>query len=401
MRIVQVNSVLNTGSTGRIVEGIGLQIMAAGHQSYAAWGRRFQPSKSTQIQIGGKTDIAFHGAKSLLLDKHGLGSGKATRRFVRQLSEIKPDLVHLHNVHGYYINYVVLFDYLKANQIPVVWTLHDNWSFTGHCSNFDRINCEKWKTECGSCPMIRFYPRAMIDNSTSNFRTKKHAFLGLRNVTIVTPCQWLANLVRQSFLSEYKVQVIHNGIDLDEFRPALNATDAAKETIMLGVASVWPQIKGLVDFCKLRHELPSDVRIVLIGLSEKQIRALPPGVEGIRRTESIRELAQWYSRATALVSPTYSDTFPTTHLEALACGTPVITYQTGGGPEALSPETGRVVERGNFKQIAAAFMDYARSPSDARRQHCRARAEHLFSSTDRFADYVGLYEQMVNGRPFN
>lgn len=385
---------LNSGSTGRIVEGIGLQIMAAGHQSFAAWGRRFQPSKSTAIRIGGKADIAMHGAKSVLLDKHGLGSEKSTRRFVQQLAEIKPDLVHLHNIHGYYINYVVLFDYLKANQIPLVWTLHDNWSFTGHCSNFDRFNCEKWKTECGSCPMIRYYPRALIDNSTSNFRTKKSAFLGLRNVTIVTPCHWLANLVRQSFLSQYRVQVIHNGVDLDQFKPVPKAA-GSDETIMLGVASVWPEIKGLADFCKLRNELPADVRIVLIGLSEKQIRSLPPGIEGIRRTESIRELAQWYSRATALVSPTYSDTFPTTNLEALACGTPVITYQTGGGPESLSPETGKVVERGNFKQIAAAFMDYVRNPSDERRRRCRERAMQRFSSTDRFADYVGLYQRML------
>jgi len=190
------------------------------------------------------------------------------------------------------------------------------------------------------------------------------------------------------------VQVIHNGVDLDQFKPIPKAA-GSDETIMLGVASVWPEIKGLADFCKLRNELPADVRIVLIGLSEKQIRSLPPGIEGIRRTESIRELAQWYSRATALVSPTYSDTFPTTNLEALACGTPVIMYQTGGGPESLSPETGKVVERGNFKQIAAAFMDYVRNPSDERRRRCRERAMQRFSSTDRFADYVGLYQRML------
>jgi len=243
--------------------------------------------------------------------------------------------------------------------------------------------------------MISHYPRALRDNSTSNFRIKKSSFLGLSRATIVTPCQWLAGLVRKSFLSDYKIEVIHNGIDLNQFQPVPGPRN---ETIALGVASVWPQIKGLADFCILRQKLPAEMRIVLIGLSEKQIRSLPAGVEGIRRTESIGELARWYSRATALVSPTYSDTFPTTNLEALACGIPVITYQTGGGPEALSVETGKVVEQGNVNQIAKEFLNYAQNPSDERSKMCRARAVRLFSSTDRFADYVRLYEQIAKGR---
>jgi putative colanic acid biosynthesis glycosyltransferase len=392
MKVVQINSVLNSGSTGRIVEGIGLQLLASGHQSIAVWGRRSMPSQSVSFRIGNKLGIALHGLKSMALDRHGLGSKRATHGLVKRMRELKPDLVQLHNIHGYYINYPVLFDYLKETEVPVVWTLHDNWSFTGHCSNSDRFNCEKWKTQCSKCPMTRYYPKAYIDNSAGNHRAKKKAFLGLKNATIVTPCRWLADLVRQSFLGAYPVRVIHNGIDLSQFAPA-EVSD--EESIVVGVANVWPESKGLRDFCQLRSLLPNEIRIVLIGLSEQQIRSLPAGIEGIRRTESIRELAQWYSRATALVCPTYSDTFPTTNLESLACGTPVVTYKTGGGPEALTPETGMVVERGNVSQIAQAILKLANSRSQERRRLCRQRAVEKFSATDRFADYVKLYDQIL------
>lgn len=392
MKVVQINSVLNSGSTGRIVEGIGQQLLSAGHQSVAAWGRWAMPSRLQAMRVGNRADILLHGAKSLLLDRHGLGSGRATQKLVMRLRALQPDLVHLHNIHGYYLHYEVLFEYLKSEQIPLVWTLHDNWSFTGHCSNFDRFDCQKWKTQCHHCPMLPYYPRALIDNSSDNFRRKKQAFLGLDQAVIVTPCHWLARHVQDSFLGKYRVQVIHNGIDLDQFRPQAASHD---EKIALGVASVWPESKGLADFCRLRKILPTAYRIVLIGLSEKQIRGLPAGIEGVRRTESIAELAAWYSRATALVCPTYSDTFPTTNLESLACGTPVITYNTGGGPESLSAETGEVVERGNVAQIAEAFNRLASAASEERRKLCRQRAEKLFSAEERFKEYVHLYQQMI------
>lgn len=391
---MQINTVVNSGSTGRIAEEIGIEVMSQHHESYIAYGRGERPSKSKLIKIGTRKDIYLHGVKTLLLDQHGLGSYQATKTLVKEIDLIKPDVIHLHNIHGYYLNYQVLFQYIKKEKIPVVWTFHDCWPFTGHCVFPDIVGCEKWKSHCEKCPLINTYPRSFADRSFENFQDKKDAFLNVCNLTIITPSNWLKNLVVQSFLKGYEVRTINNGIDLDRFCPPKIKVN---EKIILGVASIWSNRKGLQDFLKLREMLDDEIKIVLIGLSKSQIKSLPPNILGISRTESIEELSQWYQKATVFVNPTYSDNFPTTNLEALACGTPVITYDTGGSPESINSSIGAVVEQGNTDLLKSEIERFV-FKEDLKQllEECRSHAIRSFNKADRYKDYLEIYRSITD-----
>jgi putative colanic acid biosynthesis glycosyltransferase len=303
-------------------------------------------------------------------------------------------VIGLHNLHGYYLNVPLLFEFLRRSRIPILWTLHDCWSFTGHCSYFDRFNCRKWQTECRECPMTAYYPRSLVDRSTRNHRLKKQVLSGLERLAIVTPSEWLAAHVRASFLSDYPVQVIPNGIDLERFRIV---GTRAREVIVLGVANRWDDRKGLADFIELRSKISAEWRIVLVGLNPAERRRLPENIEGLSRTESVEELVRLYSQATVYVNPTYADNFPTTNIEALACGTPVVTYRTGGSPEAVTEGCGAVVEVGDVDGLAKAIEQYAAMDQGAVRTQCRARAEREYSDASRYGDYVELCEALVSG----
>jgi len=393
MRILQINTVSNSGSTGRIAEEIGNILIKNGHESYIAFGRGDRPSNSNLIKIGTQKDIYQHGLATLLFDKHGLASKNATKKFIRRIEEIKPDAIGLHNIHGYYLNYPVLFKFIKEKNIPVVWTFHDCWPFTGHCSYFESVGCEKWKTHCEKCPLTGNYPKALIDRSYQNFEDKQDAFLGVQDLKIITPSIWLAGLAKQSFLTSYPVEVIHNGVDLKTFKP--KAKESKDENhIILGVASTWDARKGLQDFIELRKILALDSKIVLIGLSDKQIEQLPKGIQGIKRTENVEALVDWYNKASVFVNPTYVDNFPTTNIEALACGTPVVTYNTGGSPEAIDHQTGAVVETGDIKALSEAVLTMVKN--EATVKACRQRAVEKFNSNDRYTDYLRLYEETIN-----
>ena len=379
------------GSTGRIVEGIAGAARRRGHLVKAVYGRRAGTGPTEKFRIGSAADTALHGVLSIVADGHGLGSRRATKRLIAWLDEEAPDIVGLHNLHGYYINVPLVFEYLGSKQIPVLWTLHDCWAFTGHCSYFDRVSCERWIKGCHACPMTSFYPRSFVDRSKRNWQWKSALLRDFRNLTIVTPSHWLAELVGQSILGGHPAYVIHNGVDLDVFQPRV----AGGRKVVLGVANVWDDRKGLKDFIALRQILSDDWEVKLVGLDKKQIGDLPRGVTGIERTSSPEELAVLYSEATAFVNPTYSDNFPTTNIEALACGTPVVTYRTGGSPEAVSAKTGRVVDRGDVAGLAAALCEIASAPDDPWTQACRDHAVANFSAADRFADYVKLAESLV------
>ena len=361
LKLLQINTVANSGSTGRIAEGIGISAMKNGMESFVAYGRWAMPSKSRLIRIGGKLDYLWHGLESRLFDNHGLASRRATKRFLRKVDEIAPDIVHLHNIHGYFLNYPMLFRYLAEKKIPVVWTLHDCWSFTGHCVHFDFCGCDRWKTQCHDCPQKKTYPASFVfDRSAKNYADKKEFFTLPENVTIVPVSCWLADLVASSFLKDYPRKVIYNGIDTDVFRPYDQTEMKAKfglsgKKVVLGVASVWSPRKGLEDFVKLAALLPAEeYRIVLVGLSEKQKKLLPHGITGLTKTESAEELAQLYSAADVFVNPTWEDNYPTTNLEAISCGTQVVTYRTGGSPESVTEGNGFVVEKGDPEQLASA-----------------------------------------------
>lgn len=393
MKILQINTTINSGSTGRIAEDIGNVFMVQGHSSAIAFGRGDRPSRSKKIKIGNKWNTYSHVFQTRLLDNHGFASKAATEKLIEEIEAYKPDVIGLHNLHGYYLHVGVLSEYLKTKAIPVVWTLHDCWPFTGHCTYFDRVDCEKWKTHCRNCPLTSYYPKSWFrDRSYKNFEDKRAAFTGHPNLTIVTPSHWLKNLVKQSFLKEYPVEVIHNGVDLEVFKPQKHSEN---KKIVLGVASPWTERKGLDDFLKLRKELPDDVKIVLIGLDQSQINSMPKGITGIARTESTEELADWYSRATVFVNPTYIDNFPTTNIEALACGTPVITYHTGGSSEAVDDSTGKSVLKGDQNSLLNAVLTYLKSENAKTKKNCRRRAVKYFNKDERFQDYFDLYEKML------
>ncbi len=396
MKIAQINTVLNSGSTGRIAEQIGSTAQARGHESLIAHGRKTpRPSASVVFPIGGRRDALLHGARSLLSDGQGLGSRRATRQLVAWLSSQRPDAVGLHNLHGYYVNYPVLFDYLVSAAVPVVWTFHDCWPFTGHCAYFDRAACDRWKVECHDCPLTERYPRSVVDRSRANHRRKKRVFGSLgRQLVIVTPSRWLARQVEASFLGGAPVHVVHNGVDLETFVPGARAE---QRPIALGVANQWDDRKGLDDLVALRKRLPASWRVVAIGVSPQQRRSLPAGVEGIERTENVEELVGWYQRAQVLVNPTHGDNFPTTNVEALASGTPVVTYDVGGSPEAVDEATGTVVKEGDVEGLAQGALAWATKDRATNREVCRRRAEVHFNKDDRFAEYVDLYETLNAG----
>ncbi|WP_223439163.1 glycosyltransferase [Polaribacter litorisediminis] len=405
MKILQINTTINSGSTGRITEDIGCVLLDNGHESFIAFGRGNQESKSTKIKIGTQKDVNRHGVLTLLTDRHGFGSKKSTKELLKEIDKLSPDVIGLHNIHGYYLNIKILFNYITQKNIPVIWTLHDCWSFTGHCTYFDSVGCEKWKTQCEKCPKTKMYPKSIgLDNSFKNFNDKKRIFNKIENLQIVTPSHWLKDLVKQSFL-RHPAMCIHNGIDLDQFSPATN-TDYLRgklrlqnKKIVLGVASIWDARKGLSDFVKLAGELSDAYQILLIGLTQKQIEVLPKNMMGIMRTESVAELATYYSLASVFVNPTYQDNFPTTNIEALACGTPVITYNTGGSPEAIDLHTGEIISKGDTSSLKAAVTDWCTKKNrNHTREKCRERAVQLFNKDDRYSDYLHLYEQMIKNK---
>lgn len=401
-KLLLINVSANSGSTGRIAEEIGQTAMQHGYESYFAYGRTGRASKSHLIRIGNDFDIKIHGIESRLFDNHGFSSRRATRKLIEEIERIKPDVINLHNVHGYYLNVEILFNYLATRQIPVVWTLHDCWPFTGHCAHFMRIGCEKWKTECHHCENLGHYPKSWTDNSCRNFQKKKTLFSQLQNLTFVAPCRWMADCLGESFLKDYPSKVIYNGTDLEVFRPYAandmqplkNAYGLNGKKIALGVTNVWQQAKGWDDLMKLSEMLPDDFCLVMIGLTDQQLTKLPKNIVGLKRTENVQELAKWYSLADVFVNPTYVDNFPTTNIEALACGTPVITYKTGGSPEAVDEKTGIVVEQGNVQQLKSAIENMA-NRKEACSVECRKRSEMCFDKKNRFEDYVRLFDELT------
>ena len=402
MKVLQLNSSVNFGSTGRIAEDLGNLLILNDHQSYIAYGRKANESLNNLLRIGNKFDIVLHVLKSRIFDLHGFGSGGATRKLVKTIDNLKPDIIHLHNVHGYYLNIKILFDYIKGSNIPVVWTFHDCWPFTGHCSYFDAVGCFKWQEECNNCPNLKGYPKSWFtDNSKNNYYQKKSLFTNLENLTIVTPSKWLARHIEKSFLNEFPVKVINNGIDLASFKPLQSNVIYKKYKIsngkyILGVANIWDKRKGLDDFIELRKLIPAEISIVLVGLSPNQIKNLPYGISGITRTESKTDMAILYSCATAFINPTYVDNFPSTNIEAMACGTPVITYNTGGSPESIDKNTGVVVEKGDLHGLVKAINIVFQKGKEFYSSSCRKRTEQFFNKDARANDYITLYQSVRN-----
>ena len=402
-KILQINVVGNWGSTGRIANDIGDMCISNGWKSYIGTGRKIRESKSEIIKIGDNLDLGLHKLKSIVLDRHGFGSTNATLRFIEQIKNIKPDIIHLHNLHGYYINIDVLFHYLCKSKIPVVWTLHDCWAFTGHCTYFDRLACDKWITACYSCPQKTEYPTSLFkDNSKKNYVDKKNIFNSVNNLTLIPVSNWLEGLLKKSFLKTNQIKVINNGIDLNEFSPKFenkilkSKLEILDKFIVLGVASYWTERKGFDDFVKLSKIIDNETVIVLVGLNDIQLKSLPSNIIGIKRTSSIKDLVEIYSLADLYMNLTYEDNFPTTNLEALACGTPVLTYNTGGSIECISDETGFIVQKGDFNQMKNIIEKIKFSEKGSYQKNCRIRAEDFYDKNVKFNEYIDLYKNLLS-----
>ena len=394
MKVFQINSVCGVGSTGRIACDIKQTLEANSDKCQIAYGRGFYDDPDC-LKI--ESDLVFkaHVFFSRITDRQGFYSTAATKRLVHSIKHFDPDIIHLHNIHGYYLDIRVLFDFLKSYGKPVVWTLHDCWAFTGHCAYFSFVNCDKWKTGCGQCPQKRAYPSSFIlDDSKKSYSEKKRLFTAVPNMSIVTPSNWLNTLVKQSFLGDFPVYKINNGIDLYVFHPVESSFkqkhNLTNKKLILGVANVWEYRKGLDDFLSLSKLLDSNYKIVLVGLSEKQISALPSNIMGITRTDNVNELVELYSAADVFVNTTKEDNFPTVNIEAIASGTPVVTYDTGGSGEMLNNKCGVVVPTGDVNALARAIESIDLKPED-----CVERAKD-FEKSKQYNLYMELYKNILN-----
>ena len=395
MVIVQINFSCTWGSTGKICDSVSKLLTEKGVENYIFYTYGKNPEHfSHYIKYGNAVHEKFQGLKVKLFGNYGFTSGRATRFLIKQLDKIKPDAVHIHNIHGHDCHFEKLFHYLKEKHIKVFYTFHDCWAFTGYCPHFTMARCNKWLTGCGECGSRRRYSW-FFDKSAKNYKRKKEALQGL-DLTVITPSKWLADLVKQSFLKAYPVKVIHIGIDLavitpqeGDFRKKYNLQD---KKIVLGVAIMWGIAKGIDVFAKLAERLPNDYQVVLVGTDDALDKMLPKNVISIHRTESQKELAEIYSAADLFVNPTREENYPTVNMDALACGTPVVTFSTGGSPEIIDETCGSVVECDDVDALEKEIIRIL-TEKPYSREACLQRAKG-FDKNERFKEYAKLYERV-------
>lgn len=393
MKVVQINATCGIGSTGKICVGISQVMENQQIENYILCSRSSGYARGILCADG--RYIRLQALKSKILGNYGWNSKKATGKMIAELERIQPDIVHLHNIHGHDCNLEMLFSWFRQKRTKLIWTFHDCWAFTGYCPHFTMVKCDKWKSRCGQCVQRRDYSW-LFDRSGELLEKKKQLFRGL-DMTIVTPSDWLADLVRQSFLGEYPVCVIRNGIDLSVFKPLPGRfpkeQELTNQKIVLGVSFGWGLKKGLDVFIELSKRLPEDYQIVLVGTDPEVDKLLPKNIITIHRTRNQQELAEIYSAGYVLVNASREENYPTVNMEALACGTPVLTFRTGGSPEMLDETCGSVVPCDDMvaleKEIIRICTDRP-YPEEA----CLKKAGE-FDQTERFKEYVKLYGRVI------
>ena len=395
MKIAFINSVAGFGSTGRLVSTLSMMDEVDGKVYY---GRKKDSSNAISMRFTGDIGNVTHAVGTYFFDDHGFHNAMETKRMLKDLDEFNPDIVHLHNLHGYYVHVGVLFDYLKRKNKKVIWTLHDCWSFTGHCAHYDGIGCDKWKDKCYDCPITNEYPFSWNKhNVTKNYERKKEVFTSIKdNLTIVTPSYWLEEQVKQSFLKECNVMTIHNGINLNDFKYTESSFrkkyHLEDSFIVLAVASVWDTTKGIEDLKELANSLPENIKLVVVGGTLSSNTTSIENALCIPRTNTVKELCEIYSASDAFINLTKQDTFPTVNIEALACGLPVITYKTGGSPEILTDKTGIVVEKNNIEKMKEVLIELAKNNS-FKKEDCIEVAFH-YSLDKMYKGYLKLYKNI-------
>lgn len=392
-RILFVN-VTCSGSTGKICKELYDLASNDGYECCIAYGRGEAPKGYRSVKIGNDLDLIYHVLKTRLLDQHGLASRNATLKFIKFINWFKPNIIHLHNIHGYYLNYNLLFEYLNKNEeIQVVWTLHDCWAFTGHCSHYLEEGCYKWIQGCGQCPLINEYPKSFVDRSKLNWVEKRNAFSLNRKINIVCVSDWLKSQVEKSFLAHNNISVIRNGVDKSVFY--FKNSDLLREyksdnfSILLGVSNVWGKRKGLQDFIDLSEKLSDRYKLVLVGLTNRQISQLPDKIKGLPRTKNLDELAKIYSAADLYINFSKEETFGMTNYEAQACGTPVISYDNGGSPETIVTEESAIID--NTIQAAINFINERDGKFDRITDISKIRDSRIV-----YEEYLDLYERILN-----
>ena len=396
MKVLFVNLVYGVGSTGKIIADMMEVLKRSGHDARVLYGAGEKSDDPDAVRVSGKPGYYFHNAVSRFTDHAGLYSWAATRKLIREIRAFSPDVIHLHTLHGFYVNYEMLFRFLKQAGVPVIWTLHDCWAFTGHCTHFSQANCTQWQTLCRNCRLLCRYPHCYgRGDVTRNYLRKKAAFTGVKNLTLTTPSQWLADQATHSFLRDYPCVVVPNGIDRAVFHPRPSGLQAAyhlqDKKIVLGVANAWNARKGLPDMLALAERLGAAYQVVLIGLTERQLPHIPPNVLGLLRTADRTELAQWYTAANVFVNPTYEETFGLTTVEAQACGTPAVVYATDGCPETLLTEDSVLVAQGDREALVRAVREVA--------QRGVCVDDHAADRLDKnraYEKYIQLYERVCS-----
>lgn len=402
MRIVQINGGAK-GSTGKIMMGIAEVARAQGHEVMCA-----SPITTTNrdagedcgyYRIGTFNSRRVNVALARITGFNGCFAWLETYKLLKKIDEFKPDIIHLHSLHDSYINLPMLFSYIKKHNVPTVWTLHDCWTFTGQCPYFTIVKCDKWKAGCHNCPQYKEYPASLYDNTKKMWLLKKKWFTGVKNMTIVTPSRWLARLAQESYLKEYSIQVINNGIDLNVFKPThSNFRERyeipAEKHIILGVSFAWGYRKGLDCFVEMAEKLGEQYQIVLVGTDDEIDKNLPHNIISIHRTQNQKELAEVYSAADVFVMPTREENYPTVNMEAIACGTPVVTFDTGGSPEMLDDKTGIVVEANDIEATKKAIKDISEKKRCNAEEYIVAYSKN-FDMKKRFAEYIELYANVL------
>lgn len=401
MKVLQINTVCGRGSTGRIVTDIAELIIDDGGECKIAYGRYDSPRAVDSVKIETTLGNYVHAVKTRFCDRQGFASKKATKKLLLVIEEYRPDIIHIHNLHGYYVNVKILFEYLSKKNIPVVWTIHDCWSFTGHCVYYDYVGCDRWKDGCHNCVKKRQYPESIfIDNSKKNYKQKRQLFNLLNNLTVVAVSDWLKGQIEQSFMKKHKIIRIYNGIDRNIFKP----TDSnLKETlgisdkyIILGVADSWSERKGVSYFIELAKKLEKDEVIIMIGLNADEIKALPKGIIGFERTDSVEELVKFYSAADVVLNPSYEETFGLVTAEALCCGTPVVVLNATASPELIDDTCGRIVEKGDYEGIKDALKQIKEQMQKGiiNRESCVTHSK-LFDKRVNYKLYLDLYKEII------
>lgn len=394
MKVLQINTFGNL-STGKIAVDIYRTLRARGNEGAVAFARNEVPGDVPSFKIGNPLSVYTDGVLTRLTDKAGHYSKGATEKLIKQIKEYDPDIIHLHNLHGYYINVPMLFDYLKEADKPVVWTLHDCWAYTGHCCYYSMAGCDKWKlTGCTKCPQKKAYPASIFkDNSSRNFSEKNQMFHSVKNLHLVCVSKWLDNELRASFLKDIPSRVIYNGIDTSVFKPSSGnfriKYDVGDKRIVLGVASTWDTRKGLADFIGLSKILDERYKIVLVGLNDKQKASLPDNMLGIGRTDGPKELAEIYSASNVLFNASVEETFGLPNVESLACGTPVVAYNCTGIPETMTENDGYIVEPHDLKTVALKIGEICDAGKRIEVSSFR------FPKDKTYEAYMKLYEELV------